>query len=221
MVVALVLLTFAAFVAIDILLNREKYAFPLVAAVAAEPERVGAPVVAGVRLPEHLHYHRGHTWALPEGPHRVRVGVDEFTARLLGTITRVEAPARGRWFGQGDKGWILHAANRAATLPAPVEGEVVDINEEALAHPERISADPYGRGWLLVVRTADLAVNLRNLLNGALARHWMEEAVGDLRRVLAPVAVPTAADGGTLIPGIAERLDTEQWEEATRRFFLM
>jgi hypothetical protein len=106
-------------------------------------------------------------------------------------------------------------------MAAPVEGEVVEINEEALAHPEKISEDLYGEGWLMVVRTADPEVNLRNLLNGTLARRWMDDAVAELRRVMSPAAVPTAADGGMLTKGIAERMDLEQWETMSRRFFLL
>lgn len=204
MVVLLVLLTFAVFIGIDILLNREKYAFPV---EAAPQQQAGAPLVAGVQLPEHLHYHFGHTWAAEEGSHRFRVGIDEFAAAFLGTITRVEAPMRGRWFGQGERGWTLTAGDRQAALPAPVEGEVVEVNEDALAHPEKISSDPYGEGWLLIVRTADPSVSLRNLLHGSLARRWMEEAVAELRQAFAPAAVPTAADGGLLMPGIGARLD--------------
>lgn len=217
MVVLLVLLTFAVFIGIDILLNREKYAFSV--AETPSPEPITAPVVAGVQLPEHLHYHLGHTWAVPEGSHRFRVGIDEFAARLLGAVTKVDTPMRGRWFGQGERGWTLHAGDRQASLPAPVEGEVVEVNQEALAHPEKVSSDPYGEGWLLVVRTADPALSLRNLLSGAVARHWMEEAVTELRQVFSPAAVPTAADGGLLASGIAARVDLEQWEQLKTRFF--
>lgn len=217
MVVLLVLLTFAAFIGIDILLNREKYAFRV--AEVASPEHVPAPVVAGVQLPEHLHYHLGHTWAVAEGSHRFRVGIDEFAARLLGAVSKVEIPMRGRWFGQGERGWTLHAGDRQASLPAPVEGEVVEVNQDALSHPERVSSDPYGAGWLLIVRTADPALSLRNLLSGAVARRWMEEAVTELRQSLSPAAVATAADGGLLTPGIAARLDLEQWEQLKTRFF--
>lgn len=220
MVVILVLLTFAVFIGLDILLNREKYAFQ-VAEPAPEPQRTRAPVVAGVQLPEHLHYHLGHTWALPEGSHRMRVGIDEFAARLLGVITGVEVPVRGRWFGQGERGFKLLAGEREATLPAPVEGQVVEVNEQALAHPEKISADPYGEGWLLVVRSTDPKLTLRNLLNGAVARRWMEEAVQQLRLLTSPLAAPTAADGGLLVPGVAQRLDLEKWEGLKSIFFRM
>jgi glycine cleavage system H protein len=216
-VVLLVLLTFAAFIGIDILLNRERYAFRV--AEAPSPERIPAPVVAGVQLPEHLHYHLGHTWAAAEGSHRFRVGIDEFAARLLGAVTKVEVPMRGKWFGQGERGWTLYAGDRRAAMPAPVEGEVVEVNQEVLAHPEKVSSNPYGEGWLLVVRTADPAVSIRNLLDGAVARRWMEEAVAELRRALAPAALPTAADGGVLAAGAAARLDLEQWEQLKTRFF--
>ena len=216
MVVLLVLLTFAVFIGIDILLNREKYAFQV---ETPPPQQVPSPVVAGVQVPEHLHYHLGHTWAAAEGSHRFRVGIDEFAACFLGTITRVETPMRGRWFGQGERGWTLSAGDRQAALPAPVEGEVVEVNEYALAHPEKISSDPYGEGWLLVVRTTEPSVSLRNLLDGSLARRWMEEAVAELRQAFAPAAVPTAADGGLLMPGIGARLDLEQWERLKTRFF--
>jgi hypothetical protein len=62
-------------------------------------------------------------------------------------------------------------------------------------------------------------VSLRNLLHGSLARRWMEEAVAELRQAFAPAAVPTAADGGLLMPGIGARLDLEQWERLKTRFF--
>lgn len=221
MVALLVLLTFAVFIGIDILLNREKYAFRVKEAFPAEPALVPGPVVAGVRMPEQLYYHPGHTWAVPEGSHRLRVGIDEFAARLLGEITQVKTPTRGRWVAQGDRGWTLYAGARQATLPAPVEGEIVEINEDALAHPEKLSADPYRDGWLLVVRTTDPALNLRNLLNGKLARHWMEEAVAELKRLTSPGEAPVAADGGTLLPGIAQRVELERWETLARRFFLL
>ena len=184
-----------------------------------EPKRSLLPVVAGVQLPEHLQYHPGHTWAVLEGSHRLRVGIDEFAARLLGHLTQVEMPLRGRWFGQGERGWTLHAGNRKAALPMPVEGEVIEVNEEAVAHPEKISADPYGEGWLLVMRSADPALSLRNLLNGTLARRWMEDAMAELRRALSPRAAATAPDGGLLISGAAGRLEAEQWDELARRFF--
>ncbi len=219
MVVALVLITFAFFIAVDILMNREKYAFPVAATVQEEPRKAPTPVVAGVQLPEHLHYHPGHTWAAAEGTHRLRVGIDEFAARLLGPLTQVQLPLRGRWFGQGERGWTLHAADRQAGLPMPVEGEVIEVNEQALAHPEKITADPYGEGWLLVVRTADPVLSLRNLLNGSLARRWMEDTVAELRRMVAPLAPATAPDGGLLMTGIAGQLDATQWEAVTRRFF--
>lgn len=219
MVVALVLLTFAVFITVDWVLNREKYAFPVAAPVQQEAARSPVPVVAGVRLPDELHYHPGHTWAVREGSNRVRVGIDEFAARLLGRLTKVDALQRGRWSAQGEPGWTLHAGDRKAALPMPAEGEVIEVNEKALEHPEEISSDPYGEGWLLVLRSENPGLSLRNLLSGSLARRWMEDTVAELRRALAPLAPATAPDGGLLVSDIAALLDAAEWEELKRRFF--
>lgn len=219
MVALLVLATFVVFISIDVLLHREKYKFRVAEPDAAAARSRAVPVVAGVNLPEALAYHPGHVWALDAGNGRVRIGLDEFAANLLGPIERIEVPQRGRWFRQGEKGWSVTTPKGQAAMLAPAEGEIVAINEKAVAHPEVISGDPYGNGWLLEIFSPDTQVSFRNLLSGALARRWMEESVAELRQVLAPAAAATALDGGRLAPKLGTELPTEQWREVTRRFF--
>ncbi len=218
MVALLVLLTFASFILVDYLLHREKYRFP-VAEPEAEPQPETAPVVAGVALPESLHYHPGHTWAVDRGHGRIRVGLDEFAAGLLGAIRKIEAPPRGRWLRQGEKGWTVHTGLGQAPMLAPADGEIVAVNDQALADPSLITRDPYRAGWLLEVFSPDAEVSLRNLLSGALARRWMEWSVAELRRALSPATMATALDGGRIHSGFGEQLSPEKWRELTERFF--
>jgi glycine cleavage system H protein len=218
MVALLVLATFVAFIAVDVVLHREKYRFRV-----AEPKpaaRAGmVPVVAGVAMPEGLSYHPGHTWALDAGNGRVRVGLDEFAASLLGPIQKIEVPQRGRWFRQGEKGWTVRTERGEASMLAPAEGEIVAINDRALENPEGVSRDPYGSGWLLELFSPDTQVSFRNLLSGALARRWMEECVAELRQAMAPAARATALDGGRISPQLGAELREGAWQEVTRRFF--
>ncbi len=217
MVALLVLATFLVFIAVDVLLHREKYRFRV-----AEQEAVAAgvvPVVAGVTLPEDISYHPGHTWALDSGNGRVRIGLDEFAATLLGPIEKIDVPQRGRWFRQGDKGWTVRTARGDSGMLAPAEGEIVAINDKALANPEFITSDPYGSGWILEIFSPDVAVSMRNLLTGALARRWMEESVNELRRVLSPAAATSALDGGRIDPGVGLELPQDRWREITQKFF--
>jgi glycine cleavage system H protein len=218
MVALLVLVTFAAFILLDVLLNREKYRFR-VEQKAAASQRPPVPIVAGVSLPEHLAYHLGHAWASDLGNGRIRMGLDEFAASLLGNIQRIEAPQRGRWVGQGEKGWTIVTDRGEIPMLAPAEGEVVAVNDQALAAPDMVSQDPYQAGWLLEIFSPDSQVSFRNLLSGGLARRWMEDSVEALRQALSPRAMVTALDGGRIAPRLGDSLAPERWRELTRRFF--
>jgi len=223
MVPLLVLATFAVFILVALLLRRETHRShsPRIEEGLIEdaPRRVPAAIVAGVALPESLAYHPGHTWALDWGNGRVRLGLDEFAASLLGPIERLETPQRGRWVRQGERGWTVVTERGEVPMLAPAEGEVVALNEKALAKPELVSGDPYGAGWLIEVFSPDAQVNFRNLLSGGLARRWMEETMDTLRRVLSPRAMATALDGGRIAPQLGKDLTPEKWRELTRQFF--
>jgi glycine cleavage system H lipoate-binding protein len=218
MVALLVLATFVAFIAWDVLLHRDKYRFR-VAAPAAKAALSGTPVVAGVMLPDGLSFHPGHAWAVDAGNGRVRVGMDEFAASLLGNIQRLDVPQRGRWFRQGEKGWTVHTERGEAVMLAPAEGEIVTVNEKAIANPAGLAQDPYGAGWLFEIFSPDIQVSFRNLLTGAFARRWMEESVAELRQAISPGALATALDGGRISPQLGADLPVEKWREVTRQFF--
>ena len=217
MVALLVLATFAVFITVDFLVHREKYRFRVAEPAGSKPGRF--PIVAGVALPEGLLYHPGHTWAMDQGNGRIRVGMDEFAASLLGPVQRLEVPQRGRWLRQGDKGWTAVSERGQAPMLAPAEGEIVAVNDQALANPDSVSNDPYGAGWLMEIFSPDTQVSFRNLLSGALARHWMEESVAELRQALSPRVMVTALDGGRIAPGLVTNLPQEKWRELTRQFF--
>ena len=102
---------------------------------------------------------------------------------------------------------------------APAEGEIVAVNDKALADPAVITKDPYGAGWLLEIFSPDTQVSFRNLLTGALAKRWMEQSMMELRQALAPMATMTALDGGRISPQLGTELPQEKWREVTRHFF--
>lgn len=220
MVALLVLATFIIFITVDVLLHRGKYRFRIAKPVVVPAGSKAAPVAGGVALPEALSYHPGHAWALDAGNGRIRVGLDEFAASLLGRIESIEVPQRGRWFRQGEKGWTIRTQHGEAPMLAPAEGEIVAVNDKAILNPESVTQDPYGAGWLLELFSPDTRVSFRNLLGGAFARRWMEESVAELRMSIAPGALVTSQDGGRLSSQVGSELPNETWREMTRRFFL-
>jgi len=181
--------------------------------------RVAPAVVAGFNLPDNLSYHPGHTWAAAEGPTRVRIGIDDLAAKLAGDVERIEIPERGRWIRQGQKIIAMHRDGREIDLVSPMEGEIVAVNEFALRNPKAASADPYGNGWLLTVNAPDAKTNFRNLLGGALARRWMDDAAARLRTLI-PAGLATAQEGGVAVDDLVAQMPEADWEKVGKELFL-
>src|SRR6185312_15355607 len=183
MTVILVLSTFVLFLLIDHFFSKkpavQMATKPVRAANLAVPEaRLQPQLVNGFRVPENLRYHPGHTWALNESPSLVRIGIDDFASKMIGKIEQIALPQRGQWVRQGQKIWSVMRNGKKVDMVSPIEGSVADINEEAIRNPELACTDPYGEGWLVTVQSPDAKTNFRNLLGGALARWWTEEAAG-------------------------------------------
>lgn len=220
MTVLFVIATFMVFVLIDYLSHRG-------VATDARSERPlpeMAPVepvwVAGYQLPESFHYHRGHTWARPVDADTVVVGMDDFARRLLGPAKKVGLPAIGTWLRQGASGFSVTVDGRAADLVSPIEGEVVAVNDKLREQPTLATDEPYGRGWLVKVRAADLAANLRNLLSGSLARRFVEDAREGLDLRLMALSGSVLQDGGEPVADFARHLPVEDWKRLVGEFLL-
>ena len=222
MVVLLVVLTFAAFIAADYMLNREKYRVPAeerVPEAAIQARVLPAETVSGIALPAHLFFHPGHTWVAQEGPQFARVGLDEFAARLLAGPGKVLLPMTVRWIRQGEKAFAVSQDGKTVEFLSPVEGEIAEVNRELLENPTLLKSDPYGHGWLMRVKSPDLSTGLRNLLNGSLARGWMEDSLARLRQFFAPTEWAVAQDGGPLLDGLGASLEPKAWMRLQAEFF--
>ncbi len=222
MTVLLVLATFAVFLAIDYFQSRKRAVQPV---IRVESKAVSAPrlppaFVGGFEIRDNLAYHPGHTWALSESPSLVRIGLDDFAVRLLGKIQGIVLPKRGQWIRQGQKIATVFRDGGKAELVSPIEGEVTNINEAVLEDTGLLRRDPYGEGWLATVRSPDAKTNFRNLLGGALARRWMEEAAKALRLHMPALAGAVAQDGGVAADDLSNHLPDQAWNKLTREFFL-
>jgi glycine cleavage system H lipoate-binding protein len=219
MTVLLVILTFGVFILLDYVVNRRRAPQPV--AASAPPSWLPEPVwVAGYQLPEALHYHPGHTWARVGEDDAVVVGIDDFARRLVGPARSVRTPAPGDWLEQGAPAIELGVDARSTQLVSPVAGEVVEVNPELAKHPELVSDDPYGRGWLFKVRPAHLKTNMRNLLSGRLAQRWIEDAREALDLRLMALSGSVLQDGGEPVADYARHLPDEEWKRLVGQFLL-
>ncbi len=218
----LVLMTFAVFVLVDYYFQRRKE--KPVQVVQAEPKLAEAAfpidMVGGFKMPALLAYHAGHGWAMKEARQHVRVGIDDFAARLLGEIDGIELPARGRWLRQGEKGWAVTRGGHRYEVLSPIEGEVVDVNDAIVKDPGQLRADPYGVGWLLEVHAPADEANLKNLLHGRLAQRWMEESIATLHSKINGSAGVHLQDGGHAVPDVLAQVPEERWDKLVGELLL-
>jgi len=222
MTVILVLLFFVTFLLIDHFYSQKKVVAQtvLMAAKREAKPKMTPSLVGGFRVPENLRYHPGHTWALSEGPSLVRVGMDDFAAKLVGKIERIQLPQRGQWIRQGQKIATLFRNGAAVDVVSPIEGSISDVNDCVIENPKVARTDPYGEGWLVTVQSPDAKTNFRNLLGGALARWWTEESAGRLQRKMPVLAGALAQDGGVAVDGLADQIPDQEWAVIAKEFFL-
>jgi len=107
-------------------------------------------------IPEDCRYADSHEYARPEGE-TVRVGITAFAVDQLGDIVFVELPEVGATVSQGASFGSVESVKAVEDLMAPISGVVEARNESVLASPEELQNDPYGEGWLLLVKPADPA----------------------------------------------------------------
>ncbi|MBI1740428.1 MAG: glycine cleavage system protein H [Candidatus Koribacter versatilis] len=220
MTVILVLLTLAVLLSIEYFMHRKQAPQPAAQVAAPKPPRMLPEFVAGFALPENLRYHPGHTWALSESPNLVRVGMDDFAARLAWNVASIGLPQRGQWVRQGQKVATLFRNGAKAEMVSPMEGIVTDVNEAVQQNPELARRDPYGEGWLLKLNAPDAKLNFRNLLSGMVARRWMEEAAARLLLHMGTPVTALAQDGGVAVEDVSGLLPDEKWAGLTQEFFL-
>jgi glycine cleavage system H lipoate-binding protein len=182
--------------------------------------RIAPESAARFRVPEGLFYHQGHSWLRPEPDSVGIVGLDDFAQKLIGRVDSIELPAVGFPLAQGEKGWGLVVDSTHISMLSPVDGEVVAVNEEVLRSPEILRQDPYGKGWLLKVKSSTIPAGTKNLLSGKLARAWMENALEKLHPIGPENVGPVLTDGGLPVEGIARALGGEKWADLARAHLL-
>src|SRR6476659_10703047 len=120
MTVLLVLLTFVTFLLIDHFHSRKQVVQPVLqVAKREEAPRLAPSLVGGFKVPESLRFHPGHTWALSESPSLVRVGIDDFSSKLVGKVDRIALPQRSQWIRQGQKIWTIFRDGAAVDMLSP------------------------------------------------------------------------------------------------------
>lgn len=177
--------------------------------------------VFGFKVPIDAYYlHRGHAWALPENEDHVKVGLDDFSQKILGAADDLKLPEVGKVYYQGHICMALFRQGHKATFEAPVDGVVEAVNPKIRQQPSLIHEDPYGEGWLFLVKPINLRRNLDQLHSGDDNVAWMQQESNRLLNLMGDTAGVTLPDGGTVVDDVYGHYPEVGWKPLVKGFFM-
>ena len=116
-------------------------------------------------IPEDLLYTESHEWIKREGD-KIRVGITDHAQSELTDVVYVELPKLERQVNAKEPIAVVESVKAASDIYAPVKGTVVEANKALEADPGLINREPYGQGWIFVLKIEN-ADDLRNLKDAA------------------------------------------------------
>lgn len=118
-----------------------------------------------MNFPDNLLYAESHEWIRVEGDYAF-VGISEFAQSELGDIVYVEVETVDESLSKEEPFGSIEAVKTVTDVLMPVDGEVVEFNEQLKDTPDLINKDPYGEGWLIKIKITNQA-QLNDLLKAA------------------------------------------------------
>jgi glycine cleavage system H protein len=116
-----------------------------------------------MNFPQDLKYTNEHEWIRLDGD-TAYVGITDYAQQQLGDIVFVDIPSVGDTLEAGDTFGTIEVVKTISDLFLPVAGEVLEQNEALADQPELVNKDPYGEGWLVKMKPADIG-DLDDLLD--------------------------------------------------------
>ena len=177
----------------------------------------------GLDLPAGLRYTRNHLWldVSPDGT--CHIGVDAFLARVIGSADEVTFVTT--------KGTACPSARlsvRGVDLPLlfPEAVKITSTNSTLRVHPDRLTSDPYGNGWLFEGRLTTTPASPTPLLSADEALGYIHEEVSRLNLVVHEIAsrpdpdgFQVMADGGSFVGGLPSHLTRAETVRLFAAFF--
>jgi glycine cleavage system H protein len=105
--------------------------------------------------PEDNRYAKSHEYVHVEG-NTGTIGITEYAQKELGDVVFVELPQVGTELEAGDELGSIESVKAVSELFVPVSGEVIEINEALADNPALVNTDPWGDGWMVRIKLADV-----------------------------------------------------------------
>lgn len=212
MTVLFVIATILIFLGIDWFTQRSRSASAVAVALPRKPVQVRA------RTPEGIFFTPSHTWLnlFPSG--KVRLGIDDFVARMLDNPEIIFLKQPGETVHKGDALIQCKEDGHTLTVRSPIDGDILDTNQELSSHPEYMKNMLFSQGWAYTLRPQRFT-DLKQLLLGTETHIWMQREFARLRDFFATAAQGNALapallqDGGPPVASAMKSMNDEVWKQ--------
>ena len=109
-----------------------------------------------MNIPSNLKYTKDHEWILLDGE-IATIGITDFAQKELGDIVYVEVETLDQTLEKDEVFGTVEAVKTVSDLFLPLAGEIVEFNDSLESAPEVVNSDPYGKGWMIKVKVANVS----------------------------------------------------------------
>jgi glycine cleavage system H protein len=120
-------------------------------------------MVEGKEIPGELKYTKDHEWVRVEGDN-CRIGITDYAQNSLHEVVYADLPKVGRVLGKGESFGTVESVKAVSEVYSPVSGEVLETNQKLIDAPELVNQQPYGEGWLILMKPSKLGEELSSLM---------------------------------------------------------
>lgn len=222
MTVLFVIATIFLFLTVDWFLERRRSRLGAVeAAAAAIPQPAMDPYP--VRVPDGIFFAPSHTWLnlYPSG--KLRLGIDDFIARLVTRPEVILLKNAGEKVAKGEPIILLKENDHLLTVRSPLAGEILEANEELSRNPAYLRERLFGDGWGYTIKPETVS-ELKQMMIGGESRTWIRDEFRRLRNFFATQSTNGTLqpaflqDGGTPAAGVLDTMDERVWHGFEEEF---
>jgi glycine cleavage system H protein len=125
-------------------------------------------------IPDGLWYTKEHEWITLEAE-KCRAGITDYAQKSLHEVVYVDLPQLGKVLKRSETFGTVESVKAVSELYSPVSGEIAERNDELVQTPELVNQDPYGAGWIVVVKPSRLEEDKKSLLSAQTYADYLKE----------------------------------------------
>ena len=120
---------------------------------------------------------KNHCWANINQDGTVKVGIDDFATKIIGSISDIDLPNLGMELKKGQTAFSIKQGYRSIAFKSPLTGQVAKVNHDLLENLEILNITPYENNWIFSMDADNLDEELTQLHIGNSAVNKYQEDI--------------------------------------------